>query len=111
MSKKGLMICAGICAFAALLGVVAIVLGILQSRHTRPGKQTEALTEKPTEEITLENETAAEQVIPDILEKPVLPDIQGKPTIDVEAMTRNPNAEVVDSRIEYGTKEVEGYEK
>lgn len=31
--------------------------------------------------------------------------------IDVEEMTRNPNAEVVDSKIEYGTKEADTNEE
>ena len=43
--------------------------------------------------------------IPSIKDDPSLPDVQGQPNIDVGEMTRNPEAEVVGSEIEYGTKE------
>ena len=43
--------------------------------------------------------------IPSIKDEPKLPDVQGQPNNDVGEMTRNPEAEVVGSEIEYGTKE------
>lgn len=49
--------------------------------------------------------TKPEDTIPNIKNDPTLPDVQGQPNIDVGEMTKNPEAEVVDSKIEYGTKE------
>ena len=59
---------------------------------------------------TTEN-TEPEDTIPSIKDDPELPDVQGKPSIDVSEMTKNPEAEVVDSKIEYGTKEADSNEK
>ena len=63
------------------------------------------------DETSQEPDETESDTIPPIKDNPTLPDVQGTPVIDVEEMTRNPNAEVVDSKIEYGTKEADTNEE
>lgn len=57
--------------------------------------------------ITIQTIQRKRPSIPSIKDDPQLPDVQGQPSIDVSEMTRNPEAEVVDSKIEYDTKEAD----
>ncbi len=60
-----------------------------------------------TSEPSESDEGETTPVIPDIKDNPTTPETGDKPDIDVSEMTRNPEAEVVDSSVEYGTKEVD----
>lgn len=122
--NKSNIICAVICIIVTLAPIALAAFGVVKNNIEK--KDEEALNEQQqgqqmgnnyhetsddtdTEE-TKEN-TEPEDTIPSIKDNPKLPDVQGKPNIDVSEMTRNPDAEVVDSKIEYGTKEADSNEK
>ena len=121
MNRKGYLIAAVICGITLL---AAIGVGVydffngsdnppsVETQETDTGAETDsdAGTIEEGETVPEPDETEAD-TIPAIKEDPKLPDVQGKPVIDVEEMTRNPNAEVVDSKIEYGTKEADTHEE
>ena len=122
--NKSNTICAVICIIVTLAPIALAAFGIVKNNVEK--KDEEALNEQQqgqqtgnkdhetsdstdTDETT-EN-TEPEDTIPSIKDDPKLPDVQGKPNIDVSEMTKNPDAEVVDSKIEYGTKEDDSNEK
>lgn len=121
MNKKGYLIMAVICGLTLLAAIGAGVYDLVSDMDTPPGEvpaETETAGEVDSDTDTVWNdETVSEpddteaDTIPAIKEDPKLPDVQGKPVIDVEEMTRNPQAEVVDSKIEYGTKEADTHEE
>ena len=117
--NKANIICAVICIIITLALVGLAVFGIV--KHNIEKEREAALNEyqqaqQPTdkhEHETSDNHdtdnttemTEPAETIPSIKDDPQLPDVQGQPSIDVGEMTKNPEAEVVDSKIEYGTKE------
>lgn len=121
MNRKGYLIAIAICGTTLLsavgVGVYSLISGSdnppsVETQETDPGAETDSDTSTIEEGETVPepDETEAE-TIPAIKEDPKLPDVQGKPIIDVEEMTRNPEAEVVDSKVEYGTKEADTHEE
>ena len=115
MNRKGYLIAIAICGITLLsavgVGVYSLISGSdnppsVETHETDTGAEIDSGTGTIEEGETVPepDETEAE-TIPAIKEDPKLPDVQGKPIIDVEEMTRNPEAEVVGSEIEYGTKE------
>lgn len=115
MNRKGYLVLASICGITLLtvigVGVYDLVSGTDNPPAVVPAEtDTQAESDPDThtgerDETSREPDETEPDTIPPIKDNPTLPDVQGKPVIDVEEMTRNPNAEVVDSKIEYGTKE------
>ena len=109
------IICTLICIIITLALVGLAIFGIVKNNHsTEDEKQKieDALNERDNQNAEntdankeSENTNGDLTDIPSIKEDPKLPDVQGQPSIDVGEMTRNPEAEVVGSEIEYGTKE------
>lgn len=121
MNRKGYLIAIAICGITLLsavgVGVYSLISGSdnppsVETQETDTGAETgsDTGTIEEGETVPEPDETEAE-TIPAIKEDPKLPDVQGKPIIDVEEMTRNPEAEVVDSKVEYGTKEADTHEE
>ena len=113
--SKANIICTVICIVVALALVGLAIFGIVKS-NTNNDKNSQKIEDARNEENKQNiNETDGNKEsedtsgvltdIPPIKENPSLPDVQGQPNIDVGEMTRNPEAEVVGSEIEYGTKE------
>jgi hypothetical protein len=122
MNKKGYLIVTVICGLTLLAAIGTGVYDLFNGTDNPPGEvtaETETVSEVDSDttdtvwndETVSESEDTEADTIPAIKEDPKLPDVQGKPVIDVEEMTRNPNAEVVDSKIEYGTKEADTHEE
>lgn len=118
--NKANIVCAVICAVitAALIGLA--VFGIVKNNIEKEREKTlneyeqvqqdnnahyDETDNTDTPEQTDKNEPS--ETIPGIKDDPTIPDVQGQPNIDVGEMTRNPEAEVVDSKVEYGTKEAD----
>jgi hypothetical protein len=113
--NKANIICTVICIVITLALVGLAIFGIVKNNinndeynqkiedaRNEENKQNPNQTDENKES---ENTNGDLTDIPSIKDDPSLPDVQGKPTIDVGEMTRNPEAEVVGSEIEYGTKE------
>ena len=121
MNRKGYLIVTVICGLTLLAAIGVGVYDFFNGTDTPPAAvptETEMAgavdsdTDTAADDETVsESEDTEADTIPAIKEDPKLPDVQGKPVIDVEEMTRNPNAEVVDSKIEYGTKEADTHEE
>lgn len=124
MKIKANIICWVICIVITLALVGLAVFGIVQNHNER--EREKALNEYEqaqqenndhhndetnTGEPDETDEKTPDETIPGIKEDPTIPDVEGQPNIDVGEMTRNPEAEVVGSEIEYGTKEVDTNEK
>ena len=123
--NKSNIICAVICIIVTLAPLALAAFGVVKNNIEK--KDEEALNEQQQEQQQTDNHdhetsdstdtdettenTEPEDTIPSIKDDPELPDVQGKPSIDVSEMTKNPEAEVVDSKIEYGTKEADSNEK
>lgn len=115
--SKANIICTVICIVVTLALVGGAVVGVLNNSTNNEGKNpnTEEITNDNNKQNTDETDGNKESEstsgdltdIPSIREDPKLPDVQGQPNIDVGEMTRNPEAEVVDSKIEYDTKEAD----
>ena len=121
MNRKGYLVLAIICGIT-LLAVIGVGVYDLVSGTDNPPAVVPSETDTQSEpdsgthtggrdETSREPNETEPDTIPLIKDNPTLPDVQGKPVIDVEEMTRNPNAEVVDSKIEYGTKEADTNEE
>ena len=121
MNRKGYLIAAVICGITLLAAIGVGVYDFFNGTDNPPAAvptETEMAgavdsdtdTAADDETVSSPDETEAE-TIPAIKEDPKLPDVQGKPIIDVEEMTRNAEAEVVDSKVEYGTKEADTHEE
>ena len=113
--SKANIICTVICIVITLALVGLAVFGILKN-NINNDENNQKIEDARNEEIKQntdetdgneesENTSGDFTDIPSIKEDPSLPDVQGQPNIDVGEMTRNPEAEVVGSEIEYGTKE------
>ena len=113
--SKANIICTVICIVITLALVGLAVFGIVKN-NINNDENNQKIEDARNEEIKQNtNETDGNEEsentsgdltdIPSIKEDPSLPDMQGQPNIDVGEMTRNPEAEVVGSEIEYGTKE------
>ena len=113
--SKANIICTVICIVITLALVGLAVFGIVKN-NINNDENNQKIEDARNEEIKPNtNETDGNEEsentsgdltdIPSIKEDPSLPDVQGQPNIDVGEMTRNPEAEVVGSEIEYGTKE------
>ena len=113
--SKANIICTVICIVITLALVGLAVFGIVKN-NINNDENNQKIEDARNEEIKQNtNETDGNEEsentsgdltdIPSIKEDPSLPDVQGQPNIDVGEMTRNPEAEVVGSEIEYGTKE------
>ena len=113
--SKANIICTGICIVSTLALVGLAVFGIVKN-NINNDENNQKIEDARNEEIKQntdetdgneesENTSGDLTDIPSIKEDPSLPDVQGQPNIDVGEMTRNPEAEVVGSEIEYGTKE------
>ena len=104
-----------ICIIITLALVGLVIFGIVKNNHSAEDEKQkieEALNERDNQNTEntdtnreSENTNGDLTDIPSIKDDPSLPDVQGQPNIDVGEMTRNPEAEVVGSEIEYGTKE------
>lgn len=115
MSKKANIICMVICIVVTLAIVGGAVVGVVNNSTNNEGKNpnTDETSNDDSKQNTDETEGNKESEstssdltdIPSIREDPTLPDAQGQASIDVGEMTKNPEAEVVDSRVEYETKE------
>lgn len=116
--SKANIICTVICIIITLALVGLAVFGIV--KHNIEKEREAALNEYQQAQQTDNHEhetsdnhdtdntaetTEPAETIPSIKDDPQLPDLQGQPSVDVGEMTKNPEAEVVDSKIEYGTKE------
>lgn len=113
--SKANIICTVFCIVVALALVGLAVFGIVKN-NINNDENNQKIEDGRNEEIKQntdetdgneesENTSGDLTDIPSIKEDPSLPDVQGQPNIDVGEMTRNPEAEVVGSEIEYGTKE------
>ena len=113
--SKANIICTVICIAITLALVGLAVFGIVKN-NINNDENNQKIEDARNEEIKQntdetdcneesENTSGDLTDIPSIKEDPSLPDVQGQPNIDVGEMTRNPEAEVVGSEIEYGTKE------
>ena len=113
--SKANIICTVICIVITLALVGLAVFGIVKN-NINNDENNQKIEDARNEEIKQntdetdgneesENTSGDLTYIPSIKEDPSLPDVQGQPNIDVGEMTRNPEAEVVGSEIEYGTKE------
>ena len=113
--SKANIICTVSCIVITLALVGLAVFGIVKN-NINNDENNQKIEDARNEEIKQNtNETDGNEEsentsgdltdIPSIKEDPSLPDVQGQPNIDVGEMTRNPEAEVVGSEIEYGTKE------
>ena len=107
-----------ICIVVTLALVGLAVFGIVKNNiekereaalnEYQQAQQTDNHEHETTDNHDTDNTTETTELaetIPNIKDDPQLPDVQGQPSIDVGEMTKNPEAEVVDSKIEYGTKE------
>lgn len=116
--NKANIICTVICivvTFALVgLAVFCIVKNNIEKEREvalneyQQAQQTDNHEHETSDNHDTDNTTEATEpaeTIPNIKDDPQLPDMQGQPSIDVGEMTKNPEAEVVDSKIEYGTKE------
>lgn len=119
--SKANIICMVICIVVTLALVGLAVFGIVknnikkereatlneyqQAQQQMDNHEHETSDNHDTDNTTETTEPA--ETIPSIKDDPQLPDVQGQPSIDVSEMTRNPEAEVVDSKIEYDTKEAD----
>ena len=113
--SKANIICTVICIIITLALVGLSIFGIVKNNHSAEDEKQkieEALNERDNQNTEntdtnreSENTNGDLTDIPSIKDDPSLPDVQGQPNIDVGEMTRNPEAEVVGSEIEYGTKE------
>lgn len=113
--SKANIICTVICIVVTLALVGLAVFGIVKNNINNDEnnqKIEDARNEENTQntdetEGNKESESTSGDLtdIPSIREDPKLPDVQGQPNIDVGEMTKNPEAEVVDSKVEYETKE------
>ena len=113
--SKANIICTVICIVITLALVGLAVFGIVKN-NINNDENNQKIEDARNEEIKQntdetdgneesENTSGDLTDIPSIKEDPSLPDVQGQPNIDVGEMMRNPEAEVVGSEIEYGTKE------
>ena len=112
--SKANIICTVICIIITLALVGLAIFGIVKNNINNDDynqKIEDARNEENKQntnetEGNKESENKSEDLtdIPSIKDDPSLPDVQGQPNIDVGEMTRNPEAEVVGSEIEYGTK-------
>lgn len=113
--SKANIICTVICIIITLALVGLSIFGIVKNNNSAEDEKQkieEALNERDNQNTEntdtnreSENTNGDLTDIPSIKDDPSLPDVQGQPNIDVGEMTRNPEAEVVGSEIEYGTKE------
>ena len=112
--SKANIICMVICIVVTLALVGGAVVGVLNNcTNEEKNPNTEEISNDSNKQNTDETDDKKESVstnsdltdIPSIREDPELPNVQGQPNINIGEMTRNPEAEVVDSEIEYGTKE------
>lgn len=113
--SKANIICTVICIIITLALVGLAIFGIVKNNNSAEDEKQkieEALNERDNQNTEntdtnreSENTNGDLTDIPSIKDDPSLPDVQGQPNIDVGEMTRNPEAEVVGSEIEYGTKE------
>ena len=113
--NKANIICTVICIIITLALVGLAIFGIVKNNNSAEDEKQkieEALNERDNQNTEntdtnreSENTNGDLTDIPSIKDDPSLPDVQGQPNIDVGEMTRNPEAEVVGSEIEYGTKE------
>ena len=112
--NKANIICTVICIVITLALVGGAIIGVVSNNDNEPhNSKNEGVTsddkDQGTDETdeTKESENTGENLtdIPSIRDDPKLPDVQGQPNIDVGEMTKNPEAEVVGSKVEYGTKE------
>lgn len=113
--SKANIICTVICIIITLALVGLAIFGIVKNNHSAEDEKQkieEALNERDNQNTEntdtnreSENTNGDLTDIPSIKDDPSLPGVQGQPNIDVGEMTRNPEAEVVGSEIEYGTKE------
>lgn len=113
--SKANIICTVICIVITLALVGLAVFGVVKN-NINNDENNQKIEDARNEEIKQntdetdgneesENTSGDLTDIPSIKEDPSLPDVQGQPNIDVGEMMRNPEAEVVGSEIEYGTKE------
>mgnify|MGYP000403262840 CR=1 FL=1 len=122
MKKRKVKIITGIIAVVVTLALIGLVVfGIVRkntdeknNRYLEEQKQAQQQTE-PDNDTSKSDETTGNEDssldIPDINEIPDKPDKGDDPDIDVSEMTRNPEPEVVDSEVKYGTKESESNEE
>ena len=117
--NKANIICTVICIIITLALVGLAVFGIVKNNiekereaalneYQQAQQQTDNHEHETSDNHDTDNTTEMTEpaeTIPSIKDDPQLPDVQGQPSIDVGEMTKNPEAEVVDSKIEYGTKE------
>lgn len=113
--SKANIICTVVCIVVTLALVGLAVFGIVKNNINNDENNQKIEDARNEENKQNTNETDGNEErentsgdltdIPSIKEDPSLPDVQGQPNIDVGEMTRNPEAEVVGSEIEYGTKE------
>ena len=119
--NKSNIICAVICIAITLALVGGAIIGVVSNSNNNEAEKHN--TEENTNDDKMqtpdgtdgnkesENTSGDFTDIPSLRDDPRLPDVQGEPNIDVGEMTKNPEAEVVDSKIEYGTKEADSNEK
>ena len=108
------IICAVICIVVTLALVGGAVVGVLSNSNNEgnnpnteetPSNDNNQNTNETNDNKESESTDGDLTDIPSIREDPKLPDVQGQPSIDVGEMTKNPEAEVVGSKVEHGTKE------
>lgn len=116
MKKKILIISGIVIAVICIAVIVALICqpgdsegyeGVLENNELEENKQNAPIVPPDGSAITNNTEKEETNPIPDIKEPQVTVNPNDKSEIDVEEMTRNPEAEVVGGEIEYGTKEDE----
>lgn len=113
--RKNKMICAvlGIIMMLALVGFVAfgVVKNTVKNEDAKSSnedvryEETEQNASETDSKMERETESMAFPDIPSIKDNSPLPEEQEDPVVDVGEMTRNPEADVMGSEIEYETKE------
>lgn len=116
--KKTNIICMVICIVISIALAGLVVFGVMKNNIEEA--REEALNEyeqaqqenkqpqdehNDTEKTEQTDKIETTETIPAIKDDQTIPEVQGQPNIDVGEMTRNPEAEVVDSKVEYDTKE------
>ncbi len=113
--KKTNMIITVTIIVVTLLLICLVVFGIVYNNRNDANdeylyeQQQEQQREKEKNDNAFSEETSDKYEVSDSETGDTLettePDGEDKPDIDVGSMTKNPEAEVVESKIEYGTKE------
>jgi hypothetical protein len=118
MRKKENFVCVLIVLSAALIVCGAVMWGVMCHKPQTPQEESPASgtgqsTDLGEPSTPTEPDGSYGSPVPPItpVEKGTTNEEHNRGDVDVSDMTRNPDAEVVSSQIEYGTKEVGAYDE